>query len=87
MNTPPARCLRPDCTFHPEPLLTEDGALDVSAYCSRSCQDWTRAAVIVAQSTYSTAIERQARRLYALKALLDLRENASEVDFEVIADA
>ncbi|MEV8393857.1 hypothetical protein ACWC0A_35085 [Streptomyces scopuliridis] len=85
-TTVTARCLRPTCNFHPEPQLTADGALNVSAFCSQSCQDWTEAALIVASSVYSTATERQAKRLYALKQLLDLRDHPSEVDVTVIAN-
>lgn len=74
------RCLRPTCRFSPLPVLTEAGGLSVSAYCSALCRQWSEAAVCVAQSRFSPAIEREAERLHVLARLLDLREHPSELE-------
>lgn len=80
MTHDPTRCLRPGCRFAPLPAMTESGGLEVFAYCSPACKDWTESALTVARREHSPTVERQAERLDVLARLLDLREHPSEYD-------
>ncbi|MFD9455344.1 hypothetical protein ACFWBC_19940 [Streptomyces sp. NPDC059985] len=78
--TDTGRCLRPNCRFSVLPTVTDGGGLKLYAYCSALCQLFCEAAVKVAQSEFSPAIEREAERLHVVARLLDLREHPAELE-------
>ncbi len=83
MTHEPRRCLRPGCGFVPLPALTESGTLAVSEFCSAACTEWMSAALVNARSPESPEVERQAKRLFLIGELLDLRDEPSDVTFLV----
>ncbi|WP_371672787.1 hypothetical protein OG985_37220 [Streptomyces sp. NBC_00289] len=80
MNHEPTRCLRPDCRFSPLLGLTEIGGLEVFAYCSIACKEFTEASLVVARSEPTTETERRSHQLILINELLNLRAHAAEYD-------
>ncbi len=76
----PTGCLRPGCRFYPQPHMNDRDELEMFAYCSMSCKEFTEAAVAVAEAPFSAAVERQAEWLFDVSRLLDARTNPG--DFE-----
>lgn len=75
------RCARPTCAFSVEPQLTEGGTLAVAGFCSDACRVWLVNAVHNARCEPSPQVERQARRLFLIHELLNLRDHPSDVVF------
>lgn len=63
------------------PVMNDAGALEVSAWCSPACHAWAVEAVANARSELTPKTERQARRLFLIKELLDLRDHPDDVTF------
>ncbi|MGW3989085.1 hypothetical protein [Streptomyces sp. NPDC004830] len=76
-----ARCARPECRFSPLPTLNESGGLEVSEFCSPACREWLVNAVHIARCEPSPEVERQTKRIFLIKELLDLRDRADDVTF------
>ncbi|MER6343755.1 hypothetical protein ACWC10_00355 [Streptomyces sp. NPDC001595] len=81
MTNDNTRCARPTCAFSVEPQLTEIGTLAVAEFCSDACREWLVNAVDNARCEPSPAVERQARRLFLIHELLNLRDHPSDVVF------
>ncbi|OMI41563.1 hypothetical protein [Streptomyces sparsogenes] len=60
--------------------MNDRDELEMFAYCSMSCKEFTEAAVAVAEAPFSAAVERQAEWLFDVSRLLDARTNPG--DFE-----
>ncbi|MGW5617527.1 hypothetical protein [Streptomyces sp. NPDC003877] len=74
-----ARCARPGCRFSPLPTLNDSGGLEVSEWCSSACREWLVNAVVNSRREHSPEVERQTKRLFLIRELLDLRDHADDV--------
>lgn len=79
-TTVPTRCLRPDCRWVPELSLTDNGGLEISAYCSLACRVFCVAGHALANAEQTTETQRQMQRLSLVNDMLNLREHPSQYD-------
>ncbi|MFK0284599.1 hypothetical protein ACIQVL_29595 [Streptomyces sp. NPDC090499] len=83
MTTEEAVCFRPGCRFSPKLRMTTSGTLEIDSWCSEVCREHAGMSAAIARCEATPDVERQARRLYLIGQLLDLRDNADDVVFSV----
>ncbi|MFJ2737311.1 hypothetical protein [Streptomyces sp. NPDC087317] len=64
-----------------EPMMSEDGKLSTSEFCSAACAEWHANAAHNARCEPSPEAERQAQRLLLVNELLNLRDHPTGVTF------